>query len=157
MSASTTPATPDALADVVRGTFGDLSGETRHAIVVLLQCVSTGQPVARVVVEGDDDPLLGPGLEQVIASIPPVRTRELVDRAKDNLGMVTALRAQYRRAPGLAQGAIERACATGLWTAGLPRQDAAPVARTLLRLDRDDWERLADALSDIDRQLPAAS
>ena len=149
------PSVSAEVAELLRTTFSALSPRTQEAIVVLLASASVPGNVRGVVITDEQGP--GPTLEDVLASVPAARTRGLVDRALGNLGTVSRLRERYQRAPGLAQGAVDRACATGLWTAGVPRRDASMVARALLRLGAEDWEHLSGALARLDEHLPAAS
>lgn len=94
---------------------------------------------------------------EILDELPPEQVRELVDEVATYEGTVATLRTQYRRAPGIAKGAIERACVAGLRGAGLSADTARQLATTLLQLDEDDWKALRNALASLDESLPPSN
>lgn len=89
-----------------------------------------------------------------LAALPPDRARGIIDQISHHHGTVASLRTQYQRAPGIAKGAIERACISGLTVAGIPGDDAKLLASALLQLPEDDWEILTSVLTELEASLP---
>ena len=84
-----------------------------------------------------------------LSDLTPARTQEIAEQVASYEGTITTLRAQYRRAPGIAKGAIERACMTGLRGAGVDAEHARRLATALLTLDDEDWTALREALDSL--------
>lgn len=89
-----------------------------------------------------------------LAALPPDRARDIIDQIAHHHGTVSSLRTQYQRAPGIAKGAIERACVSGLKVAGIPGDDARLLSSALLQLPDDDWHALTSVLSELESSLP---
>lgn len=104
---------------------------------------------------------LSPGSEErlqpllhALSETPPGRAREIIDQISQHHGTVATFRGQYRRAPGIAKGAIERACVSGLKVAGVGGDDANALASVLLTLPDDDWSTLTTVLGELEERLP---